>query len=147
MPDTLPRSPSLLKPVRLAASATRTLPRWGLVLLCLLYILPGLFGRDPWKNIDAANFGVMWTMAEGTFNDWLYPNIAGVSMPRHGPLTFWAGAACIKIFGWLTGAVSATRIATLLFFRSGRLLGLADGLFAWATHRSTTHAPGLWRTS
>ncbi len=116
MPDTLPRSPSLLKPVRLAASATRTLPRWGLVLLCLLYILPGLFGRDPWKNIDAANFGVMWTMAEGTFNDWLYPNIAGVSMPRHGPLTFWAGAACIKIFGWLTGAVSATRIATLLFF-------------------------------
>jgi 4-amino-4-deoxy-L-arabinose transferase-like glycosyltransferase len=117
MPDKQPKSlSSLLKPVRLAASATLTLPRWGLLLLCLLYILPGLFGRDPWKNIDASNFGVMWTMAEGTISDWLYPNIAGLSMPRSGPLTFWLGAICIKIFGGLIGAVSAARIATLLFF-------------------------------
>ena len=105
-----------MKPVRLPASATISLPRWGLILLCLLYIIPGLWGRDPWKNIDAANFGVMWTMAEGTLNDWLYPNVAGLSMPKYGPLTFWVGAVCIRIFGWLTGAVSAARIATLLFF-------------------------------
>jgi 4-amino-4-deoxy-L-arabinose transferase-like glycosyltransferase len=59
-----------LKPVRLPASATFLLPRWGLVLLCLLYILPGLIGRDPWKNDDAAGFGIMWTMAHGGLNDW-----------------------------------------------------------------------------
>lgn len=116
MPNTLSQQTSPLKPVRLAASATLMLPRWGLVLLCLLYILPGLFGRDPWKNIDAANFGVMWTMAEGTLSDWLYPNIAGTPMPRHGPLTFWLGAVCIRAFGWLAGTVNAARIATLFFF-------------------------------
>ena len=116
MPNTLSQHPPALKPVRLTASATLMLPRWGLVLLCLLYILPGLFGRDPWKNIDAANFGVMWTMAEGTLSDWLYPNIAGTAMSRYGPLTFWLGAICIRIFSWLTGTVYAARIATLLFF-------------------------------
>ena len=30
------------------------LPRWGLWLLCLLYIVPGLIGRDPWRFDDAA---------------------------------------------------------------------------------------------
>ena len=47
-----------LKPVRLPASATHALPRWALIALCLLYILPGLIARDPWKNVDAASFGI-----------------------------------------------------------------------------------------
>ena len=55
-----------MKPVRLPAAATNALPRWGLLALGLLYILPGLIGRDPWKNDDAASFGIMWTMAHGT---------------------------------------------------------------------------------
>ena len=116
MPDTQSRPFASLKPVRLPTSATLTLPRWGLVLLCLLYILPGLFGRDPWKHLDAAHFGVMWTMAQGTLHDWLYPNIAGLPLLESNPLTFWIGAVCIKIFSGLIGAVPAARIATLLFF-------------------------------
>lgn len=66
--------------------------------------------------MDAYNFGIMWTMAEGTFNDWLYPHIAGLPIPKSGPLTFWLGAICIKLFGNLLGAVSAARMATLSFF-------------------------------
>ena len=58
-----------MKPVRLPASATLALPRWALFALCLLYILPGLVGRDPWKPDDAAGFGIMWTMANGTLAD------------------------------------------------------------------------------
>ena len=46
-----------MKPVRLPASATRTLPRWAIFALGMLYILPGLIGREPWKNDDAASFG------------------------------------------------------------------------------------------
>ncbi|RYE65968.1 MAG: glycosyltransferase, partial [Oxalobacteraceae bacterium] len=67
-----------MKPVRLPASATLALPRWALFALGLLYILPGLIGRDPWKS-DAGSFGIMWTMAHGSLNDWLYPNIAGMA--------------------------------------------------------------------
>lgn len=110
-----------LKPVRLPASATNALPRWGLIALCLLYILPGLIARDPWKNIDAASFGIEWTMAHGTLDDWLWPHIANLTMPEEGPLAFWAGALCIKLFGWLIGDPLAARVAAVAFFLLGSL--------------------------
>src|SRR5260363_313335 len=51
--------------VRLTASVTPVLPRWMLRAICVVYALSGLWGRDPWKNEDAAGFGVMWTLADG----------------------------------------------------------------------------------
>jgi 4-amino-4-deoxy-L-arabinose transferase-like glycosyltransferase len=110
-----------MKPVRLPAAATLALPRWALFALGLLYILPGLIGREPWKNDDAASFGVMWTMAQGGWQDWLWPNIAGLSLPDEGPLAFWLGAVGIKLFGWLLGDVLGARVATVGVF----LLGVA----------------------
>lgn len=110
-----------MKPVRLPASATNALPRWGLFALCLIYILSGLFGRDPWKTDDAAGFGVMWTMANGGLDDWLWPHIVGLPMADEGPLAYWIGALCIKLFGWLLGDALAARIATAGFFLLGSL--------------------------
>lgn len=110
-----------MKPVRLPAAATLALPRWGLVSLCLLYILPGILRRDPWKTDDAAGFGIMWTMAHGSLTDWLAPNIVGLPMPQEGPLAFWIGAILIKLFGWLTGDALAARLSTLVFFAIGAL--------------------------
>jgi len=110
-----------MKPVRLPASATHALPRWVLFALCLLYILPGLFGRDPWKPDDAAGFGIMWTMANGTMEDWLWPHIVGLPAAEEGPLVFWIGALCIKLFGWLLGEPLAARIATVVFFLLGSM--------------------------
>ena len=110
-----------MKPVRLPASATLALPRWGLVALCLLYILPGLVRRDPWKSDDAAGFGIMWTMARGGWQDWLLPPIAGLPVPGEGPLAFWLGALFIHLFGWLLGDALAARIATIGFFLIGAL--------------------------
>lgn len=108
-----------MKPVRLPASATNAFPRWALLVLCLLYILPGLIGRDPWKNIDAIGFGVMWTMAHGNFQDWLWPHIVGLPILQDGPLAFWLGALCIKLFGSLIGDPMAARVAVLFFFLVG----------------------------
>ncbi len=73
------------------------LPRWGLLLLCALYVLPGFVGRDPWRHADAAGFGVALTMARGDASDWLIPNIAGEPMPGAGPLPFWLGAAAARV--------------------------------------------------
>jgi 4-amino-4-deoxy-L-arabinose transferase-like glycosyltransferase len=109
-----------MKPVRLPAAATLALPRWALFALGLLYILPGLIGRDPWKD-DAGSFGIMWTMAHGGLNDWLFPNIAGLPAADEGPLAFWLGALCIKLFGWLLGDVMAARVSTVVSFVSGAL--------------------------
>ncbi|MBV8633804.1 MAG: glycosyltransferase, partial [Burkholderiaceae bacterium] len=110
-----------MKPVRLPAAATNALPRWGLIALCLLYILPGLIARDPWKNVDAASFGIEWTMAHGGLDDWLWPHIANLTMPEEGPLAFWLGALCIKLFGWLLGDPLAARIGAIGFFLLGSL--------------------------
>ncbi|HSY26932.1 MAG TPA: glycosyltransferase, partial [Burkholderiaceae bacterium] len=110
-----------MKPVRLPASATNALPRWGLIALCMLYILPGLVGRDPWKNLDAASFGIEWTMAHGNLNDWLWPHVGNLAMPEEGPLAFWLGAICIRLFGWLVGDPMAARIASIGFFLIGSL--------------------------
>ncbi|MEO8599044.1 MAG: glycosyltransferase [bacterium] len=108
-----------MKPVRLPASAAHTLPRWGLYALCLLYILPGLIGRDPWKNDDAISFGVMWTMAHGNLHDWLWPHVVGLPLSDEGPLAYWIGAICIKLFGWFLGEPMAARVSAMLFFLIG----------------------------
>ncbi|WP_395007813.1 ArnT family glycosyltransferase, partial [Undibacterium sp.] len=110
-----------MKPVRLPAAATIALPRWSIIALCLLYILPGLIGRDPWKGADAAGFGVMWTMAHGTLNDWLWPHVVGLPVPEEGPLAFWLGALCIKLFGGIIGDPMAARISTGLAFLLGSI--------------------------
>jgi 4-amino-4-deoxy-L-arabinose transferase-like glycosyltransferase len=110
-----------MKPVRLPASATNALPRWVLVALCMLYILPGLIRRDIWKSEDAAGFGIMWSMAHGGLNDWLWPHIAGLPMADKGPLAFWLGAACIKLLGGTLGDATAARVSTIAFFLIGSL--------------------------
>jgi 4-amino-4-deoxy-L-arabinose transferase-like glycosyltransferase len=47
-------------PVHLTAAATGA--ALLLLAICIIYGLAGLFGRDPWKNEDAAGFGVMWQL-------------------------------------------------------------------------------------
>ncbi|MFP5394119.1 MAG: glycosyltransferase [Gammaproteobacteria bacterium] len=109
-----------MKPVRLPAAATLALPRWALFALGLLYILPGLIARELWKD-DAGSFGIMWTMARGGIDDWLLPNIAGLPVADEGPLAFWFGALCIKLFGWLLGDLMAARVSTMAIFVMGTM--------------------------
>ena len=109
-----------MKPVRLSAAATLALPRWALFALGLMYILPGLIGRDPWKE-DAGSFGIMLTMAHGTLADWLAPNIAGLPVADSAPLAFWLGAIGIKLFGWLLGDVMGARVSTIGIFMLGTI--------------------------
>ena len=101
------------------------LPRWGLFLLCLLYVVPGFIGRDPWRTADAAGFGVALTMSRGTLADWLMPNIAGLPQPAQGPLPYWINAVFAEgatLFS-PAGALSehaAVRLATALMLRPER---------------------------
>lgn len=72
------------------------LPRWGLLLLCVLYIVPGFAGRDPWRQADAADFGIALTMARGGPTEWLMPSIAGEPVTENGPLPFWIAALAAR---------------------------------------------------
>ncbi|MBP6614498.1 MAG: hypothetical protein KA203_02095 [Aquabacterium sp.] len=83
------------------------LPRWALLLFCAAYVLPGLFGRDPWKNEDIASFGQMWSLALGQAS-WLHPNVGGVLPTSGGVLPYWLGGAFIKVLSpWVDPALAA----------------------------------------
>ncbi len=113
---THPLPPICMKPVvRLTASATRALPRWLLLTLCIVYAAFGLFGRDPWKNEDAAGFGVMWTMAQGGLHDWLLPNLVGKFITSDGPLGYWLGSLAIRALPWID-ASNASRVYSGVLF-------------------------------
>jgi len=124
----LPRS----SPARLTARATIKLPRIALFLMCLVYAVPGLLGRDPWKPDDASSFGVMWTMAHGHRADWLMPNVVGAPTFDSGPLMYWLGALSIRLgraISWIQADDAlAARLATLLM-----VLTAATGLW-YATY-------------
>lgn len=104
-----------LSPARVSAAAAAPLPRWALFGLLVVYIAAGMFGRDPW-SVDAAGFGVMWTMAHGALSDWLLPNVVGQASTGDGPLAFWLGALAIKLLGPLLGDPLAARLANVLWF-------------------------------
>ena len=93
-------------PALVTRRAARRLPRVPLLLLCAAYVLPGLFGRDPWRNADLAAYGLMAAMAEGR-SSWLAPTLGGVAADA-ALLPHWMGAVAVAAFGpWLGGPLAA----------------------------------------
>jgi 4-amino-4-deoxy-L-arabinose transferase-like glycosyltransferase len=115
-------------------AAAAKLPRWMLLALLVAYVVPGLFGRDPWSLEDASAFGVMWTMAQGGTAEWLLPGVVGQPLPEEGPLPFWVGALLIRLFGSVLGAVDAARLSSVLWF------ALATSSLWYATYRLARRA-------
>lgn len=96
---------NLPTPALVTQRAAQRLPRWALVLLCAAYLLPGQFGRGPWKNADITAFGYMASLAQGR-SPWMAPAVAGV--PGDGALLpYWLGAAAIKALPFLEPALAA----------------------------------------
>lgn len=97
---------SSLTPALVSQRAVQRLPRWALLLFCAAYVLPGLFGRDPWRNADVTAFGYMVGMAEGRTSWWM-PTVGGV-MADPAPVPYWLGALSIRVLGaWIDPALAA----------------------------------------
>lgn len=96
---------NLPTPAIVAERGVERLPRLALILLCAAYVLPGIFGRDPWRNADLTAFGFMASIAEGRA-PWWQPAIAGVAADG-GPLPYWLGALAIKALPFLDAPVAA----------------------------------------
>ena len=93
-------------PALVTQRAAQRLPRLALLLLCAAYVLPGVFGRDPWKSADITAFGYMAGIAQGR-TGWLAPTVGGLPADA-ALLPYWLGAAFIKLLGpWLDPAVAA----------------------------------------
>ncbi|MBV8125387.1 MAG: hypothetical protein JO370_15090 [Paucibacter sp.] len=98
-------TPAPTSPAIVAERGAQRLPRLPLLLLCAAYLLPGLFGRDPWRNADLTAYGFMASIAQG-HAPWWKPAIAGIAAGG-GPLPYWVGALAIKSLPWLDPALAA----------------------------------------
>lgn len=99
-------------------------PETGFVIaLCLVYLLTGLFGRDPWKGDDALNIGVALGFArEG---GWLIPQLAGQLWLDSPPLFHWLASLTGQAAGWVgISFADGARLASA-FFLALWLLGSA----------------------
>jgi 4-amino-4-deoxy-L-arabinose transferase-like glycosyltransferase len=95
-------------PALVPRRAAQRLPRIALLLFCAAYVLPGLFGRDPWRHADLTAFGYMRSLARD-LGDSILPTIAGV--PADGALLPYAlGAAAIHLLGGWMDATFAARL-------------------------------------
>jgi 4-amino-4-deoxy-L-arabinose transferase-like glycosyltransferase len=95
-------------PALVTARAAQRLPRIALLLFCAAYVLPGVFGRDPWKSADITAFGYMVNIANGQ-TPWLAPTVGGLPADA-ALLPYWLGAIFIKLLGPLVGPALAARI-------------------------------------
>jgi hypothetical protein len=95
-----------LNPAIVTSDAVQRLPRLALWLFCAAYVVPGVFGRDPWRGADIAAFGQMLAIAEGRA-PWMQPALGGVATGA-ALLPHWLGAAAIWLSSpWLDPALAA----------------------------------------
>lgn len=93
-------------PALVTQRAVQALPRLALWLLCAAYVMPGIFGRDPWKNADVMAVGYMLSLHQGDAS-WLQPMLAGVGSTG-SLLPYWIGAGAMHLMGgWLDVTVAA----------------------------------------
>ncbi len=95
-------------PALVTQRGARRLPRVALLLLCAVYVLPGLFGRDPWRSADLTAFGQMIAIAEGR-TSWWTPMLGGVPADT-ALLPHWLGAAFIAAMAGFVEPALAARV-------------------------------------
>lgn len=86
-------------PAIVAQHAVRRLPRLALVLLCVVYVLPGFWGRTPWKAQDIEAFGYMLQLAQpaaGEAVNWFRPTLLGQPDAQLALLPYWLGAGFLR---------------------------------------------------
>ena len=86
------------------------------IALCALvaaWLLPGLFGHDPWKPDEAYTFGLVFHIRET--GDWLVPTLAGEPFVEKPPLFFWTAALFSYPFAGLMPLHDAARVASVFW--------------------------------
>lgn len=94
-------------PALVPERAVQRLPRAALILFCAVYVLAGLFGRDPWNSADITAFAYMLDLARG--GDLMAPKIAGV-VSDGALLPYWLGAGAIHLFRPVLDPALAARL-------------------------------------
>ena len=96
------------------------------LLVCLAWLVPGMWGRVPWKPDEAYTIAIIYDFYR--HGDWLVPLLGGQPFMEKPPLFYWSGAIFARAFAPLMPFVDAARLATLFY------VGLSL-IFLWHTAR------------
>ncbi len=80
------------------------------LLVCLVWILPGLIGHDPWKPDEALNFSHIHRIIQS--GEWVPSSMSNEVASNKAPLYSLTGAAFAKIFSGFLPTHDAARLAT-----------------------------------
>ncbi len=85
----------------------------ALILLFVLWMTPGLIGREPWKADEPLNFGIADEMIQS--GDWIVPRLTGEPFLEKPPLYYATAAVCARLFSPPLQLYDACRIATAFY--------------------------------
>ncbi|CAB3805747.1 Undecaprenyl phosphate-alpha-4-amino-4-deoxy-L-arabinose arabinosyl transferase [Paraburkholderia fynbosensis] len=94
-------------------SRMRRVWRVAIVVISLsLYLVPGIVGREPWKQDETYTFGIIQHMAKS--GDWIVPTNAGVPFMEKPPLFYWIATGLMRASSGSLRPADGARLATLL---------------------------------
>ena len=83
------------------------------VALCALWLLPGMFGRGPWKPDEPETLGLVYHIL--SHGDWVVPAIAGEPWLQIPPLFALTAAVLARALDALIPLHEAARLASVLY--------------------------------
>ena len=81
-------------PAIISNLAVRRMPRYWLVLLCVVYVFIGSFDRGPWKSMDLTSLGYMVSLVQGQ-SDIFHLQLAGIPPELDALVPYWVGTLAI----------------------------------------------------
>jgi 4-amino-4-deoxy-L-arabinose transferase-like glycosyltransferase len=114
---------------RAAASASPRGYAAVLLLLVAAYVLPGLFGHDPWKPDEPYTFGAVLHMIKT--GDWVVPTVGAQPFMEKPPLYYWVAWATAKAASPPLPLHDAARIASLVFVLASLAAVAAAAQLLW----------------
>ncbi len=91
----------------------RTIPVAAALVLFLLWITPGLLGRDLWKADEPYSFGLVEHIVKT--GDWIVPTLAGEPFMEKPPIFYLTAAGFVRLFSPWIEPHNAARLASALF--------------------------------
>ncbi len=84
-----------------------------LILLFVVWITPGLVGREPWKADEPYSFNLVFHMIES--GDWVVPSVTGETFLEKPPFFFLTASLFGRLFSPPLALYDATRLATAFY--------------------------------
>ncbi|MEO1766829.1 ArnT family glycosyltransferase [Thiobacter aerophilum] len=109
-------------PAGVSCSDRAWLKPWIYLLVCLVWLLPGLTGHDPWKPDEAYGFGLIYHIVRS--GDWVVPTLGGEPFMEKPPLYFLTAALFVHLLSPPLALHDAARL-TSAFYMAITLLCLA----------------------